>query len=96
MPPYTRRLSDKVLIAFHMACDLDDYEVAEELLKTLEYLFARTVVGDRRRQEMETLVAAHERLWYLRRPDLGTHNEGRPFGAASGYAAPEEKASRLQ
>jgi hypothetical protein len=31
-PRYTRRLSDKVLIAFHHACDQSDFEVAEQLL----------------------------------------------------------------
>ena len=35
-PPrrYTRRLSDKILIAFHQACDQDDIEVARCLLKS--------------------------------------------------------------
>jgi hypothetical protein len=33
---YTRRLSDKILIAFHQACDQGDFEVAERLLTVLE------------------------------------------------------------
>src|SRR5690349_3477368 len=70
-PRYTRRLSDKILIAFHHACDQSDFEVAEELLRVLEMMLTRrplTPDGTRRRN-MESLVAAHERLWHLRHPD---------------------------
>jgi hypothetical protein len=35
-PRHTRRLSDKILIAFHLACDQADFEVAERLLKVVE------------------------------------------------------------
>ncbi len=69
-PRYSRRLSDKILIAFHHACDQADYEVAEQLLQVLEKMLTRrplTPDGTRRRN-MESLVAAHERLWYLRHP----------------------------
>jgi hypothetical protein len=69
-PRYTRRLSDKVLIAFHHACDQSDFEVAEQLLHILEMMLTRrplTPDGTRRRN-MESLVAAHERLWHLRHP----------------------------
>jgi hypothetical protein len=72
-PRYTRRLSDKILIAFHHACDQSDYEVAEQLLHILEMMLTRrplTPDGTRRRN-MESLVAAHERLWHLRHPHLG-------------------------
>ncbi len=67
-PRYSRRLSDKILIAFHHACDQGDFEVAEQLLHVLEMMLTRrplTPDGTRRRN-MESLVAAHERLWYLR------------------------------
>lgn len=67
-PRYSRRLSDKILIAFHHACDQADFEVAGQLLRILEMLITRrplTPDGNRRRS-MESLVAAHERLWYLR------------------------------
>ena len=37
-PRYTRRLSDKILIAFHHACDQADFEVAEQLLHILEMM----------------------------------------------------------
>lgn len=69
-PRYSRRLSDKILIAFHQACDQGDLEIAEQLLHVLEMMVARrplTPDGSRRRN-MESLVAAHERLWHLRHP----------------------------
>ena len=37
-PRYSRRLSDKILIAFHHACDQGDFEVAEQLLHILEMM----------------------------------------------------------
>ena len=60
-PRHTRRLSDKILIAFHQACDLADFEVAERLLKVVETVLAvpRETPIDRERREQETLVAAH-------------------------------------
>lgn len=70
-PRYSRRLSDKILIAFHHACDQGDFEVAEQLLHVLEMMLTRrplTPDGTRRRN-MESLVAAHERLWHLRHPE---------------------------
>ncbi len=73
-PRYTRRLSDKILIAFHHACDQADFEVAEQLLHILEMMLTRrplTPDGTRRRN-MESLVAAHERLWHLRHPNTET------------------------
>jgi hypothetical protein len=71
VPRYSRRLSDKILIAFHHACDQGDFEVAEQLLHILEMMLTRrplTPDGTRRRN-MESLVAAHERLWHLRHPN---------------------------
>jgi hypothetical protein len=70
-PRYTRRLSDKILIAFHHACDQSDFEVAEQLLRTLELLLTRRPAAPdgNRRRSMESLVAAHERLWHLRHPN---------------------------
>ena len=41
IPRHTRRLSDKVLVAFHHACDTSDLEVAEQLLATLEMMLNR-------------------------------------------------------
>jgi len=72
-PRYTRRLSDKILIAFHQACDQGNFEVAERLLNVLEMMIAAPLPspGTDRRRDKETLVAAHERLWQLRHPDPG-------------------------
>ena len=70
-PRHTRRLSDKILIAFHHACDQADFEVAEQLLHILEMMLTRRPVAPdvNRRKNMESLVAAHERLWLLRHPE---------------------------
>ncbi len=69
-PRHSRRLSDKILIAFHHACDQGDFEVAEQLLRVLEMMLTRRPVSPdtNRRRNMESLVAAHERLWHLRHP----------------------------
>jgi hypothetical protein len=71
-PRYTRRLSDKVLIAFHHACDQHEIEVAAQLLDVLEFMTNRTpdLPAGRERRAKDTLVAAHERLWQLRHPLL--------------------------
>jgi hypothetical protein len=71
-PRYSRRLSDKILIAFHQACDQADFDVAEELLLVLETILKRPpVVPGSNRRAVESMVAAHERLWQLRHPDAG-------------------------
>ena len=69
----SRRLSDKILVAFHQACDQADYEVASRLLQVLEVMLSRrpTSLDATRRRSMESLVAAHERLWHLRHPNAG-------------------------
>ena len=69
---HSRRLSDKILVAFHHACDTGDLEVAEQLLSLLEWMLARRTVPPQanRRRNMESLVAAHERLWHLRRANI--------------------------
>lgn len=67
---YSRRLSDKLLLAVHQACDQGEYEVARRLLEVLELLLHRqdpSAVANRRRQ-LESLVAAYERLWHLCNP----------------------------
>jgi hypothetical protein len=48
-----------------------DYEIAERLLHILETMLTRrTVPPDaNRRKSIESLVAAHERLWHLRHPE---------------------------
>ncbi len=67
---HSRRLTDKILGAFHQACDLGDFHVADQLLQLLEMMTTRSPRpedGDRRRN-IQGLVAAHERLWHLRHP----------------------------
>jgi hypothetical protein len=70
-PRHTRRLSDKILIAFHHACDQADFDVANDLLVILEKMLKRPDSGSdsNRRKSIESLVAAHERLWLLRHPE---------------------------
>ena len=72
-PRQGRRLSDKILVAFHHACDAQDLTVAEQLLKTLETMLTRRGVPaeQNRRKALESLVAAHERLWHLRHRENG-------------------------
>jgi hypothetical protein len=68
-PRYTRRrLSDKILIAFHQACDQGELEIAEQLLLVLETVVSRPPPEGSRRRTADGLVAAHERLWNLRHP----------------------------
>jgi len=70
-PSYSRRLSDKILIAFDHACNQADYEVAKQLLLVLEKMLARRPSSSdgSRRRHMQSLVTAHERLWCLRHPE---------------------------
>ncbi len=70
---YSRRLSDKILVAFHHACDESEFEVAEALLRTTEALITRrgATPDAHRRRSLEALVAAHERLWHLRNKSVG-------------------------
>ena len=70
-PRYTRRLSDKILVAIHTACDRGELEIGWRLLQVLEGMLTRRSAnpGDRRRQNLDGLVMAHERLWVLRHPD---------------------------
>jgi hypothetical protein len=69
-PRHNRRLSDKLLLAFHQACDQQDALVALQLLSIFESMLTRRPrqVEFSRRHSMDTLVAAHERLWHIRHP----------------------------
>jgi hypothetical protein len=70
-PRYARRLSDKILIAFHQACDQGDVQVAGSLLSVLEFMMTRPRrPPERERRSEQSFVAAHERLWSLRIPPL--------------------------
>lgn len=71
MPPrHSRRLSDKILIAFHHACDQGDFDIGEQLLNVLENMLRQPPLAAdaNRRRSLDSLVAAYERLWYLRHP----------------------------
>jgi hypothetical protein len=69
-PRYARRLSDKILIAFHQACDQADIDVARQLLDILEFMTQRTdnLPTGKDQRAKESFVAAHERLWQIRHP----------------------------
>lgn len=68
IPRQSRRLSDKILIAFHHACDQSDLDVADQLLQIVETMLRRRggTTDSNRRRSLDSLVAAHERLWHLR------------------------------
>jgi hypothetical protein len=65
------------ITAFHQACDERDLEVAERLLAVL----AMVIVGRRHqptvpdRHDQESLVAAYERLWQIRHPDIAVGSD---------------------
>ncbi len=64
---YSRRLSDKIQAAFDHACDEGEFNVAGDLLVTLELVLLRIAPRpDRRDAIVAPLMASHERLWHLR------------------------------
>jgi hypothetical protein len=65
---YSRRLPDKILTSFHLACDQEHYEIAKQILIILETMVTRQGSNPYpdRRKDRKTLVAAHERFWLLR------------------------------
>jgi hypothetical protein len=73
LPRYGRSLFDKILYAFHHACDLEDLEAANALLNVLENFMSSTVrrPGDERQRHQQSLVAAHQRLWQIRNRETG-------------------------
>ena len=70
-PQHARSLSDRLFGAFHQACDISDLEVAEQLLVILEKVLNNPFSNKKSNQprSIESLVAAFERLWYLRHPE---------------------------
>lgn len=62
------RLSDDILKAFHHACDVEELDVADRLLRIMEKVIARLPVAQNGEASLgtQTLSAAHERLWNLR------------------------------
>ncbi len=69
-PKTKRRLSDHIRVAFDQACDQGDFEVAQALLRVLEFVLTRPprFPQDDRRRAPNCHFAAHERLWSLRHP----------------------------
>ena len=67
-----RRLADKVLLAFNIACDVGDVDTAQDLLNILEEIYRRRNVNrpNDRRKNVESLVEACRRLWNLRQGHL--------------------------
>ena len=68
MPEKGRRLSDKIIGAFNMACDKNDLEIAEGLYRILETALTRyggKNIGDRR-QNVEFIRQASDRLTAMR------------------------------
>ena len=65
---YRRRLTDKILIAFHHACEEREFVTADQLLRTLEALLDRRTAhpSQDRRKVIESLVGAHFRLLELK------------------------------
>jgi len=63
-----RAVTDEIMIAFHYACDLKDFDVAKRLLITFETALNAQAQspGPRRQRLLDILVAAHERLWTLK------------------------------
>jgi hypothetical protein len=76
-PRHNRRLSDKLLLAFHQACDQENATVALQLLTILESMLTRRPrhVEFNRRRSIDTLVAAHERLWHIKHPENGVQRD---------------------
>jgi hypothetical protein len=72
---YSRRLSDKIQVAFDHACDEGELAVAGDLLETLEVVLLRVAPRpDRREAIVGPLLASHERLWHLRASQNGRMN----------------------
>ena len=64
MTQHSRRLSDKILLAFDQACEQGQLPVAELLVRALELALTREGGANRidNRVEMGPVIAAYERL----------------------------------
>ena len=92
-PRQNRRLPERILVAAHQACDLGDLDVAAQLLSILETVIGQTrgrpraPVDPARRRVMESLIAAHQRLWHLRHADASTPESTTPGSTTAGSTA---------
>ena len=75
---YQRRLTDKILVAFHHACEEREFVTADQLLRTLESLLDRRNAhpNQDRRKVIESLVGAHFRLLELKQQTQASLFEG--------------------
>ena len=75
---YTRRLPDKILLLVHFACDQSDFVVGAKLLHVVEMMLTRNSsrLDPTRRKNVESLIAAHERLWHLRHSTISAEQGG--------------------
>ncbi len=92
-PRQNRRLPERILVAAHQACDLGDLDVAAQLLSILETVVGQTrgPVDPARRRTMESLIAAHQRLWHLRHVGEGVGTQAAT--SSHGFHAPRDMAS---
>ena len=90
-PRQNRRLPERILVAAHQACDLGDLDVAAQLLSILETVIGqargrpRAPVDPGRRRIMESLIAAHQRLWHLRHAEAAEAAPPRASNTTSPY-----------
>ena len=63
-PPYTRRLSDKILMAFHQACEQHAVEVAGLLIQALELALTKEGGPGKvdNRKDLEAVFQAFDKL----------------------------------
>ena len=65
-PAFGRRVSDKVMLAFHQACDQDDLDLARRLMGVLEFMWLRDLDDPwGRRRNVNYLVPSRDRLRHL-------------------------------
>ena len=61
-----RSVLDELLIAFHFACDIKEFDVARRLISIAEGSAVLTEsVGLDKQKAVFSVIAAHERLWAL-------------------------------
>ena len=66
--PYYRRLSDRIIAAFDLACEREDVEVADALYKSLELVLTRQggAGNTERRDDISFILDASAKLHRLR------------------------------
>ena len=67
-PGQVDQLASKILEIFNLACDLEELDAAEDLLKTAEAILSRHGLPALKHwgQTTQSLVDAHYRLWEMR------------------------------